>query len=449
MPTFFKPVSRLRAAVSRLTIVTVVMVVVLSAALFFSACGSYNGEGNVVTDGTTATTAATSTTATTAGRMPTVQSIEQAVAAIRELPPPAEIPVSYINRDQLRGELDAQITKSYPPEKAIPEERVLKYLGLIDRNVDLVSEFRRALGEGVIGYYDDGTKQLQVVSDTQAITPLNEITMAHEITHAVEDQNFDLAALTGEAGSGDADRDTAVLSLIEGDATVVEQAYTMQVMSGMDLASALFGSLGALGATSTTPPYLLHSIEFPYLTGSEFVNALYSQGGWQAVNQAYAQPPASTEQVMHPDKYLAGEAPVTVAIPDLSGAIGSGWNIQAEDSIGEFDVRELIGTELPRTRARTAAAGWGGGSYRYYERNGQPLLVLSLVWDSDKDADEFAGGIQVVLAKRYSGSFTGAPVAALSSPDGAWVFFREGNKTALVLASDEGLAAAAARSAII
>lgn len=416
----------------------------IAAALALSACG---GEGGANTGGTSTDSGSTTSIATTeAGRNPSVQSIEQAVSRIRGLPAPADLPVSYINRDQLQGELSGQLSEAYPQEKVEPEEKVMKYLGLIDKNIDLFGELQKVLGEGVIGYYDDEAKQLKVVSSAQAITPLNEITLAHEITHAVQDQHFDLAKLTGDSGNSNSDRDLAVLSLVEGDATMVEQEYTTLVMSGMDMVSALLGSLGSLGSAGGTPPYLLDTLEFPYLDGASFVSDLYSRNGWESVNEAYEHPPQSTEQVLHPEKYLSGEAPLSVVIPDLGGAIGPGWSILEEDTVGEFDVRELIGTELPASRARMAAAGWGGGVYRYYEKDDQPLLVVSFMWDTFQDADEFMGAMSDNLARRYQSGFDrSSDIPILLSADGLWALVQQGKATVLVLASDAKTAGAAAR----
>ncbi|MHB0866049.1 MAG: hypothetical protein ACYC6B_01955 [Thermoleophilia bacterium] len=408
-------------------------------------CGGTDGD----TGATEAPRGDTDTIATTARRQPTIASIEQTVSRIRGLPLAGDLTVSYINREQLQKEFDASMEQEYPVEQARADERALKSLGLLEGSADLRQEMGQMLGEGVIGFYDEQTKELKVVSDTDQINPVNEITLSHEITHALQDQHFDLARFMAGDGSVNGDRDLAWLSLVEGDASQVENEYTMRVMAPMDLIGAMLDSMGMLAGMSPTAPYLMDSLEFPYTSGSDFVAYLSERDGWEAVNAAYEHPPQSTEQIIHPDKYLAAEAPVAVVIPDLAGAIGPGWTVLDEDVMGEFDLRELLSTQLPGIRARRAAAGWGGGAFRLYERGSDSLLVMVVAWDTPGDADEFAAAMKDDLVKRYASSFdTGMPVAVLKSPDGFWSLVQQGNTVVAVLAPEMAQSDGAARTAL-
>lgn len=422
----------------------------LTLTLFAGAvgCGGDSGDTDAV-DTARGDAGTTATGTTTAKRQPTIKSIEQTVSRIRGLPLTGEIAISYISRDQLQAEFQSSMEQDYPVQQARADEKALKSLGLLDKNADLRQELGQMLGEGVIGFYDDETKELKVVSDTAQINPMNEITLSHEITHALQDQHFDLTRFIAGDGSVNGDRDLALMSLVEGDATQVENEYTMRVMAPLDLVGVMLDSLGVLGAMGQASPYLTDSLEFPYTSGSDFVAYLSERDGWEAVNTAYEHPPQSTEQIIHPDKYLAGEAPLPVAIPDLGGVTGTGWTVLDEDVMGEFDLRELLSADLPGARARRAAAGWGGGSFRLYEQGSESLLVMLIAWDTQGDADEFAAAMKDGLGRRYQGSFdAGAPVAGLKSPDGFWSLAQQGNAVVAVLAPDAAMSDGAARTAL-
>ncbi len=137
------------------------------------------------------------------------------------------------------------------------------------------------------------------------------------------------------------------------------------------------------------PPVLRESLLFPYQTGLSFVRTLYARGGSAAVDRAYADPPVSTEQLMHPDRYFHRDTPQQVGVPDLARALGAGWRSAAQVQWGEFDTHLLLEGQLPVTVADQAAAGWDGGRLRSFQRNGRTALVLRTVWDSPGEAVQY------------------------------------------------------------
>ncbi|MFA5808804.1 MAG: hypothetical protein WC935_00520 [Thermoleophilia bacterium] len=150
---------------------------------------------------------------------------------------------------------------------------------------------------------------------------------------------------------------------------------------------------------------------------------------------------------MHPEKYLSGEQPVAVVVPDLSGTIGTDWESVDEDALGEFDVKTILSENLPAAQATRAAAGWGGGRYRYYQRpDGSVLLMMLLAWDSSVDADEFSSAMGTSLEKRYGEKFvfTSGKAPILSTVDGAWSVEQHGNSVAVVMSPDATLAGSVA-----
>ena len=140
------------------------------------------------------------------------------------------------------------------------------------------------------------------------------------------------------------------------------------------------------------PPILISNLAFPYDSGSRFVDALYRAGGFAAIDAAWANPPRSTEQILHPERYLAGDAPELVSLAPLTDTLGVGWQQVAGDIMGEFFLRQYLDQQLPASVAERAAMGWGGDRYAVYwnEATGELVLALRLVWDTATDAAEFA-----------------------------------------------------------
>lgn len=415
-----------------------------------SGCGSGDGDGATTEDivsGTSSVSSETGDSGTILDRQTrstrpavTIQSIEQQVSIIRNLPIRNEIAVSYVNRDQLRQEMQEEIDKEYNAEEIDSEEKVLKSLGLLAEDADLATVIEQMLGDEIAGFYDDETKELKLVSETPELNLMNQVTLAHEVTHALQDQSFSLPDLLPE-DSGNADADLARLSLVEGDATLTEEEYTANNLSGMDLLNLLMGSMGATGGLVGNS-YLEDSLLFPYVKGLEFVTAVKQKGGWPGVDAAYAKPPDSTEQVMHPEKYFAREAPVAVQIPDLATIVGPGWSVTFDEVMGEFDALEILQEDLPAGRARRAAAGWGGGAISFAEGpDGDEIMAMTFVWDSEADAADFAEAMGDALEARFADEFDLSPSTApvLVTDSGNWLLVQRGRTVSVVQAPDLAL----------
>jgi hypothetical protein len=193
------------------------------------------------------------------------------------------------------------------------------------------------------------------------------------------------------------------------------------------------------------PPVLINNLAFPYVSGSRFVGELYRVGGFAAIDAAWANPPQSTEHILHPERYRAGDAPQLVALAPLTDTLGVGWQEIENNVMGEFFLREYLDQQLPATTAARAALGWGGDRYTVYwnEATGGLVLALRLVWDTAADAAEFAAA----YADYPAGLFDVAPQ---TQPDGStcWqgkdvICFRQvDGESFVVRAPDVGTAAA-------
>jgi hypothetical protein len=254
----------------------------------------------------------------------------------------------------------------------------------------------------VAGLYNPDDKQLYVVSKSGGLGPTEKVTFAHEYTHALQDQDFDLSGLALDQ-IGEGDRALARLSLVEGDATLLMSYWAVAHLTQAETFQMLAESLDpkTTEVLNKMPAVLRESLLFPYTSGLTFVQGLQASG-WQAVNDAFGRPPASTEQILHPGKYTAGEAPVAVALPkDLPTRLGAGWKVGLEDTLGEFSLRVWLanaGGGKAAATAQAAAAGWGGDRVVLLDGPaGATAVAISTTWDTATDAAEFATAAGLVV----------------------------------------------------
>ena len=324
----------------------------------------------------------------------TYRAIEDQVVAIRGLTPKTPVNPTVVDAAGIAKVTADDFTKSNPPDLVAANERVLKAFGLLPADASLKDLYLKLLGGAVAGLYSPSSKKLYVVSRTGGIGPVERSTFAHEFTHALQDQTFDIGSLRmDEVGQGD--RSFARLSLVEGDATLAQTFWTIQNLSSVELQQLLACSSqdGSTAILLSMPPILRESLLFPYTSGLGFVQGIQTAGGWAAVNAAFAKPPASTEQILHPDKYAASEGPLPADLPaDLLTRLGAGWKVALQDVFGEFQLALWLrqNRALSAADANAAAAGWGGDRVALVEGpNGTWGVILRTVWDTDADAAAF------------------------------------------------------------
>jgi hypothetical protein len=212
--------------------------------------------------------------------------------------------------------------------------------------------------------------------------------------------------------ANDSQRCEAILALVEGDATLLMYQWYNQYATPYDKRDiALYRAPFSLPPEDNWPPYAAPNTDFSYVGGSNFVYSLWKLGNWAEVNKAYNNLPVSTEQILHPDKYLKGELPVTMTVPDLLPVLGDNWEQISSDSLGEFMSYLLLAygadnlAQVPTADALTATAGWGGDHYVVYSSaaTSQTVLAAEWAWDSDKDAAEFLASMTSYVDKRFRG----------------------------------------------
>lgn len=294
--------------------------------------------------------------------------------------------------------LDEQTT----PAEMHATERALKKLGLVHADFQYRRFVVELLAEQVAGYYDPKAKHFYLADwiELEGQKPV----MAHELTHALQDQHFNLRRFE-RWPTGDADAELAAHALIEGDATL---AMTLYMAKNPIVALAFIRSLGARSASSEqfkqAPRALRESLLFPYEHGSEWATQLYKRGGWSMVSGGFTKLPQSTEQILHPEKYFTYEAPVRVALPDIGNLLGTSWKRIDYDVNGEWNFYLILNQFLNApNESRRAAAGWSGDRYALYEgpKPDDVLMTQLTRWDSESDAREFFDAYLKRTWRRY------------------------------------------------
>jgi hypothetical protein len=330
-----------------------------------------------------------------------IADIEADVVAIRKLRPLRAVQNRLVSTDEFIAEIRAEFAKANPGPRLHAEETLYERLGLLPPGSDLASLAVDQLGQGVAGYYRPDRKDLTVIKRSGGFGPLERQVLAHEYTHALQDQHYDLESL-GVSDARDSDRALARRALVEGDASLVMAKWAEQHLTPDELTEVIrqtnLRDADRLG--SGLPPLLLRQAAFPYFDGLLFVTALHASGDWAAVDAAFGKPPDSTEQIVHLDKYMAHEAPKHVPTPHLAEALGAGWREAMTDTLGEVSVQVWAALANGPTASRRAAAGWGGDRVASYEGpDARWGIAWESHWDSQTDAAEFAAAARLVVAK--------------------------------------------------
>ena len=324
------------------------------------------------------------------------------VEAIRGLQPTKAVAPVLLDQAQLTKNLIADYDKANPAAAVAISERELIALGLIPEGSSMRALVLDLQSGQVAGYYSTEDKQLFVVSRAGGVGPTQRLTYAHEFTHQLQDQTFDLDSIEVQAPD-QGDRWLAWLALVEGDAVSVQTTWMVTELTADDLGQVTQDALdpAGLAAFSRAPKILQETAFFPYQAGAAFVAGLITNGNYDAVNAAYADPPPSTEQVIHPEKYVARELPIVVKpASTLASKLGSGWSELARDTLGELTLRVWLNTGgVSSADASTAAAGWGGDRLVLFSGpGGATAIAIETAWDTAADAAEFEAAATRALA---------------------------------------------------
>lgn len=381
----------------------------------------------------------------------TMREIEAQVSQLRGLTLVEVVPKTLMSPEALEEKVVNEFFAEYTDKDARQDVLILSLLGLLPPDFDLKNFYNQLYSEQIAGFYDSETGEIYVVKGgTFGIS--EKMTYAHEFTHVLQDQTFGFEEglnYNEEACEVDSERCAAIQALIEGDASWTEILWfqthatrsdyldLLQVYEGFD--SPIFNN---------APPYIQLDLLFPYDKGFAFVEHLYEQGGFAAVDAAYLDPPVSTEQILHPDHFPA-DVPQMVTLPDLTNLLGDAWTLFDQNVMGEWFIYLILGQSydeayrLADDVASTAAEGWGGDAYAIYlnEDTDEVIFILDMMWDANTDADEFidaftsyADARWLPADQRISGQ------ATWQGAEGSVVLMQEGLRTLWFIAPTEILA---------
>ena len=246
----------------------------------------------------------------------------------------------------------------------------------------------------VVGLFDTEENVLFILAEGDEFTLSNELTVAHEVTHGLQQQHFNIRDIR-DPYEDNSDRRRAITALIEGDATLVEIIYRLRVFDERQQQRHREESQEAdLSAYRAAPPFLQRTVAFPYFEGANFAIGLFQQtGDFSVIDATYDALPESTEQILHPER-LGVDSPVEITLPDLASVLGAGWSEIDLDVMGELFLAALLEGVLEVDEAGQAAAGWGGDAFLLLEDPaGNEALASVSAWDTAEDAEVFSSAL--------------------------------------------------------
>ena len=381
-----------------------------------------------------------------------VAKIEHGLAELRQLPFLSPVPVEVKSLEELRTYLQAELDKEHSPGEIRGLQRVYERLGLLGSDVDLGEALLNLYGAQIAGFYDPQEAKMFLVPSgvpsagwmmnlVQFVIHrdlVNEMLLAHELTHALQDQHFGILAAADDPSNDD--RTLAVHAVIEGDATLAGFAYVLGGLRESTIVD-LVGRLDMIpdeleAELPDTPPILRDSLVFQYSAGARFVAMAYQRSGWAGVNALLAHPPVSTEQVLWPEKYFGRpDSPMVVSLGGLEDyRTAKDWSLIEENTLGALSVRILLEGFLDRERANRVARGWDGDRFAAFGRNDEIHLFWLSSWDDETAAREFFAAESEVLARKFPGTTQNLePERVATSTGESYRLERHGQNVLLVL----------------
>ena len=316
------------------------------------------------------------------GKPADVGDLAEQVARLHDLPLRRRVRTRVTTAEALADKVSQIAFEENDAKEVEDTERLLVALRLAPPGTDLDATMERLYREQILGLYIPKERTLYVRKGGDK-SPLQRVTTVHEITHALQDQSFDLEAMQRRVRK-DSEASLALLSLIEGDAVLTQQVWVEQYLDASEMQRLADEGQGSDDALDDAPDYLQASLFFPYREGAQFVVDLFRTGGFAAINEAFADPPTTTEQILHPERYRAGDEADDVTV---TARPPGDWDEAATFPFGEFDLLEIF-AGLGSDSAETAAEGWGGGEIRSWEQGEDTAVAAALTFDSIGDATE-------------------------------------------------------------
>lgn len=324
--------------------------------------------------------------------------------------------VTILDQAEFQARVEVSVSDEIDPIDMERDASFFRLMGMLDDEVDLGALLVALYGEQVVGFYDPDTQEMVVPAAPDGFSPLQRITVVHELVHALTDQHFDYADVSDDRSeNGTDDEVSSLLAVVEGDATYQQFLF----LEGMDPADAVKAALESLSYDTSTldnvPEWIALDLTFPYEKGLVFTTQIVGEGGLQGVDEVYQDPPTSTEQILEPRKYLRREEPEP--LEPVSVTL-SGWEIHDDSAFGEWGVHLILNDTLSPGLVTEAAAGWGNDSYRIFINGDDVAIAWHYLAESVEDAEDLVNGL-IAHAK--------GPMGATSSQESGGGLLLEGN----------------------
>jgi hypothetical protein len=320
------------------------------------------------------------------GTPPAIAQVEDEVVQERGLDFLKDVPVEPVTSTQMANEVRTDFRENFPVEQYERRSLAWATLGVIPVGTSLHDELEAFLTGEVLGFYVLETGRL-VFEGSQELSPTAHVTLAHELTHAVDDQHFHLEKVDALSKTCDDEGQMAALGAMEGSAQFTSFEVARDFLTQDQLLQVAQDAAAA--PLPDVAPFVMRMELWPYQAGYAFIAALDASGGTDAVNAALEHFPVSTEQVIHPEKF-PDDTPTPVDVPDLGPRLGDGWTDLDVSDVGEAFLDLMLGLRLDSTRSDAAAAGWDGGIYRAWSNGGRVAVAMQTAWDTAGDANAFA-----------------------------------------------------------
>ena len=375
------------------------------------------------------------------------EEVKTQLAAIRGLRFLQPVPVAAVTRAEARGILEKELRRQYSASDLATLSRMYQALGLLPPGTDLERSFLDLYAGQLAGFYDPIDRRMVMVSDgldgglmTRMLESIlqrdltGELVLAHELTHALQDQHYGLDVGRGDVGDDDAQ--LARRAVYEGDATLAGFAELLGKLrpgKAVSIAGQLERLPGQLASMYPDIPALIRdTVVFQYVAGVNFVSWAYQRALWEGVNTLLAFPPRSTEQVLHPEKYFVRpEYPLSIRLGAVTPYLNEGWEIVEDTTAGELIIQILGERFFDRERAQTVAAGWNGDRLTSLVRTEDQAIATAWLtaWDSPQDATEFFTAYGEILAAKHPDAPPERREQSLLSLTGARPYYLERRDT--------------------
>jgi hypothetical protein len=372
-----------------------------------------------------------------------IDSIVKTLSGITGLPEKHPVPYARISKRQLRQFLAKRIKKTLKPAELHADELSLKLFGLVPKDFDLKQSTIDLLTEQAAAFYDYQERKLFLLEGSSLNA--EETTVAHELSHALADQNFDLGKYM-DTSPGSDDENLAHTAVVEGEASWLMVAYDLNKSGRVPVPTReMLDAVADSGDSSMTeypvlkssPLYIQQSLLFPYTEGTLFFDAVYHKLGKASFAAVFTDAPTDSAQIIHPDRYFAHQKETK---PELVKLRLKDAKELTEGSMGEFDQEMLLEQFLNKDAANRLAPHLRGGFYKIYElgKEKKPLLDYASQWDSEEEAAAYFAAYQQVLRKKWKTcdvAQSGSNVLAGTGDNGYFVTILSGD----MVSSVEGL----------